>query len=262
VYIRKRVRKRRSIYKKRRILFLALGGVLAFLFAFVFLKNVNVPTGPGRISHPSSFQIPDLNEKFQLAKYERVVYPYSVIPGGVRSREELAASMSRDSVIAAHYADFKVSQARMVKADQPLLMHVSYRMQDQVYWTSKKVEIPEGETLITDGDEIARARCGNRVSAVPVEPISEEEPIIEIFDFPRMASMDTPDLGPIAQLSLELREFSPFESIPIEPNILPYYYRPLFVVSESSPVIPEAGTLSLLAIGLTGLLVFRFVRKK
>ena len=74
--------------------------------------------------------------------------------------------------------------------------------------------------------------------------------------------MSTPELGPVAQLSLEMREFSPFESIPIDPNILPYYYRPLFVVTSADTIVPEAGTLSLLAIGLTGLFVFRFVRKK
>jgi len=261
MYIRKRVRRRRRIYKRRRVLILALGGVFACLFAFVFLQNIKAPLGSGQ-SGSYSLEFPELYEKFQPAKYERVVYPYSIIPGGVHSREELAASMSRDSVVAAHFADFKVSQARIVKAEKAQFMHVSYRMQDQVYWTAKKVQIPEGETLITDGDETARTRCGNRVSAVPVEPIAEEEPIIEIFDFPRMASMETPELGPVAQLSLELREFSPFESIPIDPNILPYYYRPLFIVSEADSVIPEAGTLSLLMIGLTALFVSRAVRKK
>lgn len=261
MYIRIRVRRSCSIYRKRKAIILALGGVFTCLFAFVFLQNVYVP--PGQISSSSSFQVPDLQEKFQPAKYERVVYPYSVIPGGVRSREELGASMARDSVVAAHFADFKVSQARMIKADQTRLMHVSYRMQDQVFWTAQKVKIPEGETLITDGEETARARCGNRVSAVPVEPISINEPMIEFFDFPRMASIETPELGPIAQVSLEMREFSPFESIPVEPNILPYYYRPLFVVTEAeNNIVPETGTIGLLAVGLTALFVFRFARKK
>lgn len=237
---------------------LAMVGVCVCLFALIFLKNFDISTKPAQVSAPTS-RTSRLPEKFELEKYDRVVYPYSIIPGGVRSREELAANMSRDPVVAAHFADFRVSRARIVKADQTRFMHVSYRMQDQVYWTAKKVKIPEGETLITDGDETARARCGNRVSAVPVDPISEEEPIVEIFDFPRMASLEMPELGPIAQLSPELRDFSPYESI--EPKILPYYFRPLFVIREPETVIPEIGTLKLLVVGLTGLIVFRFIRK-
>jgi len=237
-----------------------MGGVFACLFAAIFVKNFNDSIKPTHVGVPTSVQTFRLPQKFELEKQDRVVYPYSVIPGGVRSREELAASMSRDPVVAAHFADFKVSQARIVKADQARFVHVSYRMQDQVYWTEKKVRIPEGEALITDGDEVARTRCGNRVSAVPVEPISEEEPIIEIFDFPRMAPLEVPELGPVAQLNLELRDFSPYESI--EPKILPYYFRPLFVIREPETVIPETGTLSLLIIGLTGLFIFRFARKK
>jgi hypothetical protein len=239
-----------------------MSGVCAFLFAFIFVKNVDVPSEPAHFRVHTSAQPLGFPEKFKLEQNDRVVYPYSVIPGGVRSREELAASMGRDPVVAAHFADFKVSQARVVKADKTRFVHVSYRMQDQVYWTEKKVKIPEGEPLITDGDETARTRCGNRVSAVPVEPISEDEPVIETFDFPRMASMETPELGPIAQLNLEMREFSPFEAISTDPNILPYYYRPLFVIKEMDTVIPESGTLILLAIGLSGLFVFRFVQKK
>lgn len=237
-----------------------MGGVCACLFAAIFVKNFDDSIKSTQVGVPTSAQTFRLPEKFELEKHDRIVYPYSVIPGGVRSREELAASMSRDPVVAAHFADFKVSQARIVKADQSRFVHVSYRMQDQVYWTAKKVRIPEGETLISDGDEVARTRCGNRVSAVPVEPISEEEPIIEVFDFPRMAALEVPELGPVAQLNLELRDFSPYESI--EPKILPYYFRPLFVIREQETVIPETGTLSLLIIGLTGLFIFRFARKK
>jgi hypothetical protein len=242
---------------------LALAGLCACFFAFIFLKSVRIPTRPGQISGPPSAPIPQLRENFKPANYERVVYPYSVIPGGVRSREELAASISRDPVVAAHYADFKVSRARMIQEDQTRFMHVSYRMQDQIYWTAKKIKIPQGETLITDGDVTARARCGNQVSAVPLLPVSDEEPMLETFDLPRMAAAEEPELGPVAQVNLELREFSPFEYIPIEPNILPYYYRPLFVVNPPNEIpVPEGSTFSLLVVGLAACFVSRFARQK
>ena len=201
----------------------------------------------------------------QLAGHERTVYPYSVIPGGVRSREELAAQISSDPVVADHYKNFNLAEARMVRAEEARMMYVSYRLRNKVYWTAKKVSIPEGEALVTDGKCEARARCGNQVSAAPQAPISEEEPIIESFDLPKLARMDQPSLDPVPVAALE---FSPVPPLPalspsvsaLRPAILPYYYRPLFVLSPT--VVPETGTLTLLFTGLVALVATRFTRKK
>lgn len=50
-------------------------------------------------------------------------------------------------------------------------MYVSYRKNDEVYWTKTKHRIPRGEYVVTDGKSFARARCGNRLSALPQEPV-------------------------------------------------------------------------------------------
>lgn len=132
----------------------------------------------------------------------RLVYPYSVIPGGVRSREELAAHVASDPVVSGHFSDFNVREARMVRADRNRMLHVSYRKDDVVYWTRNKVRIPEGEEMITDGDCEARGRCGNRVSAVPLGPVSDEEPMVETMDIPQLARLTPPPFPeqPLADL--------------------------------------------------------------
>lgn len=38
----------------------------------------------------------------------RAVYPYSVIPGGVHSAEDLAVAIERDPAVPGHYGDFGV----------------------------------------------------------------------------------------------------------------------------------------------------------
>jgi hypothetical protein len=260
MYVRKRIGRRRSFFRKHRILLHAMAFLCACLFAFVYVRGVRIPFQHGKSETPASIRIPESSEKFELATYERAIYPYSVIPGGVRSREELATRMSEDRVIANHFADFKVSRARIVKAEETQFVHVSYRMQDQVFWTAKKVKIPEGETLITDGEEVARTRCGNKVSAVPMEPVSDEEPMVETLDIPTIAPMEMGEIGPMAQLNLEMRDFSPFEAL--EPKILPYYFRPLFVIQPENPYVPEPGTFALLIGGLGAFIVIRLARKK
>jgi len=237
----------------------------ACLFAFAVVRAVRNPA-PTEVfkTPPATIRPQELIREYKPAKYERVVYPYSVIPGGVHSREELAANISSDRVVAAHFADFMVSQARIAKAEETKFVHVSYRIGDKVFWTAKTVKLPKGETLITDGRDVARTRCGNKVSAVPQEPVFEEEPAIETFDVPVIAKLETPELETIVESGLEPRDFSPLEPvIPIQrPNILPYYYRPLFVIRPPDMVVPEPGTLSLLIVGLTGFLLVRFIRKK
>ncbi len=55
-------------------------------------------------------------------------------------------------------------------------VYLSYRKGGSVFWTRKPVDLPPGETLLTDGVLYARARCGNQVSEYPQEPVAEVEP--------------------------------------------------------------------------------------
>jgi hypothetical protein len=114
----------------------------------------------------------------------RTVFPYSVIPGGVRDAKELAAAVSRDHVVADHYSGFKLSQAHTLRLDQPTAMYVSYRANNHIYWTRNRMLIPAGETLISDGENLARVRCGNRLSKIAALPVSAVDPPREQLENP------------------------------------------------------------------------------
>ena len=266
MYVRKRIGRRRSFYQKHRttIVFLVCAGT--FLFGLALANIIRRTRVPSRLKTPISAEAPRLVPQFQPANHERLVYPYSVIPGGVRSREELSLNIEQDPVVASHYAGFQRNEARIVKSEESQFVHVSYRLRNKVYWTAKTVKIPKGETLITDGIVSARTRCGNQISVLPQEPVSEEEPPPETFEVPIIARAEPPTLD-LARLPEGELEFQPnvpiIPIIPMEPpRILPYYYRPLFVVNPPGVDVPEPGTLILLATGLAGVLAFRFVRKK
>ena len=101
---------------------------------------------------------------------DRKVYAFSVVPGGVYSSEELARSRRLDSVVAKHYAGFGDS-IRVQKTVRDTFMYMSYRKEDRVYWTRTKHKIPSGDYVLTDGKDFARARCGNRLSVTPQQPV-------------------------------------------------------------------------------------------
>ena len=44
--------------------------------------------------------------------------------------------------------------------------------------------IPAGETLISDGENLARVRCGNRLSPVVAKPVAATDPAEEELDTP------------------------------------------------------------------------------
>jgi hypothetical protein len=106
----------------------------------------------------------------------RRVYRYSVVPGGAADRAELERIVRRDKVVAAHYAGFDVERARPVTVSAPRAVHVSYRKGDKIYWTSRKVMLQVGETLLTDGRNEMRARCANRISDLPRFPVEPHAP--------------------------------------------------------------------------------------
>jgi hypothetical protein len=114
----------------------------------------------------------------QLApdRVQRRIYPYSIVPGGVANREELAQAIKADKLVADHYADFDVDKARPVTVSRPRAVYVSYRKNDKVYWTRKKLTLAEGEILLTDGVNELRTRCANRISDTPMLPVAAGEP--------------------------------------------------------------------------------------
>jgi hypothetical protein len=106
----------------------------------------------------------------------RLFYQYSVIPGGVDSAEELREVIAEDSVVANHYADFGLKNVNFVTLGRDQAFYVSYRLPSGVYWTSRPMLLRRGERLLTDGFNLARVRCGNRLSEVPLLPVSPEQP--------------------------------------------------------------------------------------
>ena len=126
----------------------------------------------------------------------RAVYPYSIVPGGVHSADELKQAGDHDPVIARHYTGFDYKHAKVIEVQEPRLVYVSYRLHDRVYWTSRQIRLHRGEKLITDGILTARTRCGNRVSEIAQKAVSPEEPPAEKFDQPFLADGGTATQAP------------------------------------------------------------------
>jgi hypothetical protein len=262
---RVRVKKKRSFLKRHRASVLFLACICVCVAAFIFAIYTNGVHRTAQIAPPARPPLqkfdPTPPEELPPEAEFRVVYPYSVISGGVRTGEELAAHIATDPVVADHYKNFKISRARVIRADKTRMMYASYRVNDQVYWTKKEIRIPEGETLVTDGECEARTRCGNQVSVFPQEPVAEEEPILEAFDIPQMAVLIPPKTGPLPTISMLWDPIPPVVPYPFQrQGYGAAYYRPLFPMTDV--VVPEPGTLTLLITGLAALCAYGFFRKK
>ncbi len=128
----------------------------------------------------------------------RPIYPYSVVPGGVKDAQELRLAAAHDPVVAAHYAGFDYAHARVFRLVMARRAYVSYRIRNRVYWTRRRVTLNKGETVITDGKTIARARCANQVKDVapPPEATSGNEPPAPLFEEPQHPASGTAMAGP------------------------------------------------------------------
>jgi hypothetical protein len=115
-------------------------------------------------------------------KKTRRVYPYSIVPGGVLDRRELTHAVAVDQVVAEHYAAFEAGKTTIKTVDKPRAVYVSYRKGDKVFWTAKKLQLAKGETLLSDGQNEIRTRCGNRISDVPQLPVEAKGPSEEELD--------------------------------------------------------------------------------
>jgi hypothetical protein len=183
---------RRTAGKPRALLF--LGAILlATVAAAAFVVPWHAPRN-------ASSAVPvavsaDAARAVAQAAEQRPVYKYSVLPGGVGSREELADKASKDKPAAAHYASFEIDKAHVTVVQKARAVHVSYRKGDRIYWTKRKVMLRAGETLLSDGRSTIRTRCGNRISDVPQLPVETNGPGEDELDAIVPAGMPVPEGG-------------------------------------------------------------------
>ena len=190
---KRRTRRHRRNRLIRRALLIAACAALTVACATVSLRylspslfrasNVHEPTRESAEASRNLF-LATQKEILRLDMEGRTNYKYSVIPGGVRSVQELKWYAEHDPVVKAHYAGFDYDHARMVRLVLARTAYVSYRIGNKVYWTRHRVSLKKGETVITDGKMIARTRCANRVEEVPQQATSESEPPAEKFEEP------------------------------------------------------------------------------
>jgi hypothetical protein len=233
----------------------------------------------------SPFEFPPLAVSTALRERDiasrRPVYPYSIIPGGVASAAELRTAVAHDPVVAAHYAGFDLANARVLQVQGARFVYVSYRRGDDVFWTSKKLRLAVGETLLTDGEHIARTRCGNQVSDEPRMPVSlAGDPEPQMLDTPVPYEIIEPFVasiggeiggGGIPANASSLFEFTGtgggvggtiggpgISSVPIIPATGGVFPGP----GNTPPIsTPEPGTLILLSTGFGAACLFRKFRK-
>jgi hypothetical protein len=163
-----------------------------------------------------------------LVRSLRPNYPFSVIAGGAYSRDELNYASAHDPVVHAHYSGFELAHAQLVRLTDDRYQYVSYRTKDKVFWTRKKLRIPKGELLLTDGRNYARARCGNRLSDKPhAATTSAMEPSATALSLPSMRPDILPKLALAAPPALEDGQSQPSNQ------------------ARTAPILPGNDTLNL-----------------
>jgi hypothetical protein len=291
--VRKKRRSSRSRSRRRiRRVLAALVLLTGLGFASLWLSS-SLPSWLAFSSEdqePSAWQQGNLNQNLSLLaavsatppqQYgPRIVYPYSIIPGGVRSGGDLREVMDHDPLVSDHFAGFDFSNARVIQLDQPKLVYLSYRLKGHVFWTSQKVTLRKGEKLITDGKITARTRCANRVSESKQEAISPEQPSIEKFEEPVLMAGTatqlpppemafTPGLPGLAAANPPLAPpiggggFPPLFPPPVpgcptpppgKPNPCPPHKPP---PHKPPPAVPEPGTIFLVVSGAAAIYLLR-----
>ncbi len=181
---------------------------------------------------------------------QRLIYPYSVIPGGVRSVQELKLAILADRSIASHYSDFDFSKSQIIRLEAEKTAYVAYRVNNEIFWTKKKLKLRSGEELITDGVHYARLRCGNRISEDPHGETSPKEPPPDLLDTPLNSNLVPPERKPVPIVFIPPPDRHEFFIVP--PPFIDFKKKQIYAVEMG-----EAGQFAAVLVGLVGYFVLR-----
>lgn len=231
---------KRWIYSGAILLLLLAAGVLGGLKARRVLAWANAV-------RPPVWSAPGLT--FRAA---RPAFPFSIVPGGVHEWKELLDSANRDPVVRRHFSDVRMEGLYPTRTTAPMLVYVSYRVGDDVRWTKNKIRIPAGELVLTDGYNVVRGRCGNRVRQLPpplagTTPPPEEEPPEIVFEIPGPLISEPPFVAPVL---VEQAVSKPPVIVSPPPPIWPPIGPPITPPLPPVAVTPEPGTLMLFVSGM------------
>jgi hypothetical protein len=172
------------------------------LLQSVILLTVVAIASPWLIAAEASLPTPRHSGDITLRGFAaRPIFNGSVVPGGVYSPAELRAAIERDAVVAAHYRDVRLDQLQAVTLTTGRSAYVSYRKGDRIHWTRERVWLKAGETVLTDGTTMIRARCGNCVSEVKDASATAIAPAsADMYELDEFVMPPTPDrsVDPVA----------------------------------------------------------------
>ena len=282
----KRLRHRRRLARlvRRTLLtaaFLIAGLATGALLAARFRTYLVLPPDPPPLAWGDS-EGSGMDASFsaipQTPPLTRPIYPYSVVPGGVRDRWDLQREYDQDPVVHDHYRGFRFGSAQLILLTEDQDAYVSYRIGKKIFWTAKRVRLHRGEKLLTDGHITARTRCGNQVSQLPHPAVSPMEPSAAELEQPLPPHVPEPTVLDAGLRPPNFPGFSPSPSpstgrwLPPLIPLIPYaggtatippggprkpVYPPVPVPQQGPIHVPEPGelgpaTLFLVLTGLAG----------
>ncbi len=225
---RKRVR--RSAFRRRFKLWLILAGIitLAIVAALLFFDSSALLNEDSIRSVWQSMMMLGRDSLERAAtRPQGLIYPYSIVAGGVHDVRQLRDAIEMDPVAAEHYSGFDVAKARVVRLQRDEYVYVSFRVGNGVYWTSHRLKLSKGEALLTDGEHYIRTRCGNRISQTAQRPIYQHEPSPETLN----TAMSISPEGQIVAFAAHFPE----GSMPGAPGLENQFVAPLRGHSPSAP---------------------------
>jgi hypothetical protein len=156
-----------------------------FSVALALALAVSCGRQPAGNEIAASFHAEEVKPDFQAKLSGRPIFPFSVVPGGTLAPAEAKSRAAADPIVRQHYAGIQFHKLKPFRLTQPASGYVSFRVGNRIFWTAQRLYLKPGELVLSDGAQMIRGRCGNRISPDPQLPVLPgPEPAQAILETP------------------------------------------------------------------------------